>query len=144
MAIAVQESAMSLVARCALVALLFPAVSVGTARDPFAWLEPTVTIDHAARSRLDRGEVIVRVLPASDGEIGVFAAARLDADAETLVAWVNAIARLKKSPYVLMIRRFSDPPVLADLKGLTLDDDDLNAIRDCRPGDCELKLAADD
>src|SRR5262245_527053 len=132
---------MRFLARCALAALLLPAALAATAPDPFAWLQPAVTIDRAARNRLDRGEVIVRVLPADDGEVAVFAAARLDADAETLARWVNAIARLKKSPYVLMVHRFSDPPGLDDLNGLTLDEGDLDAIRDCRPGNCELKLA---
>ena len=135
---------MSVLARCAIVALLLPAALAATAPDPFAWLQPVVALDRAARSRLDRGEVIVRVLPAGDGEIGVFATARLDAEPEALVEWVNAIARLKRSPYVLMVRRFSVPPDLDDLKGLTLDEGDLAAIRDCRPGDCELKLAGDD
>jgi hypothetical protein len=84
------------------------------------------------------------VLPAVDGEIGVFAAARLDADAETLAAWANAIERLKKSPYVLMVHRFSDPATLDDLEGLALDEADLAAVQGCRPGNCELKLAGDD
>jgi hypothetical protein len=135
---------MRFLARCAIVALWLPAALAATATDPFAWLRPAVTIDRAARTRLDRGEVIVRVLPAADGEIGIFAAARLDADAEALPEWVNAIARLKKSPYVLMVRRFSTPPGLDDLKGLSLDDGDLDAIRQCRPGNCTLKLAGDD
>jgi hypothetical protein len=135
---------MRLLVRFAIVTLLLPAALAATAPDPFAWLQPVVTVDRAARSRLDRGDVIVRVLPANDGEIGIFAAARLDAEAETLADWVNAIARLKKSPYVLMVRRFSNPPALDDLKGLRLDDGDLDAIRDCRPGACELKLAGDD
>src|SRR5262245_52353701 len=144
MGIAAPEFSMRLVARCAIAALLFPAALAATASDPFAWLQPSVTLDRAARSRLDRGEVVVRVLRTGNGEIGIFASARLDADAETLAGWVNAIARLKKSPYVLMVRRFSDPPGLDDLKGLTLDEGDLDAIRDCRPGNCELKLAGDD
>jgi len=135
---------MRLLARCAMVALFLSAALAATAPDPFTWLQPAVMIDGAARSRLDRGEVVVRVLPAADGEIGIFMAARLNADAETLAEWVNAIARLKKSPYVLMARRFSNPPGLDDLKGLTLDDGDLDAIRACRPGNCALKLAGDD
>ncbi len=130
--------------RCAIVMLLLAAALAATAPDPFAWLQPAVTVDRAARSRLDRGEVIVHVLPSDDGEIGIVAAARLNADADMLAAWVNAIARLKKSPYVLMARRFSSPPALADLKGLRLDDGDLDAIRDCQPGACELKLASDE
>jgi hypothetical protein len=45
---------------------------------------------------------------------------------------------------VKQIARFSDPPVLEDLQALTLDDDDVNDIRHCRPGDCGLKLSADE
>jgi hypothetical protein len=37
---------------------------------------------------------------------------------------------------------FSDPPDLADLADLTLDERDLEAIRECVPGDCALKLSA--
>jgi len=135
---------MGFLARCAMVALCFSAALAATAPDPFAWLQPAVTIDGASRTRLDRGEAVVKVLPAADGEIGIFMAARLNAEAEMLAGWVNAIARLKKSPYVLMVRRFSNPPGLDDLNGLTLDDGDLDAIRDCRPGNCALKLAGDD
>src|SRR5437773_2242104 len=61
-------------ARCAAALLMLPAMAAATAMDPFAWLQPVVTIDAAARTRLDRGEVIVRVLPAVDAELGVFAA----------------------------------------------------------------------
>jgi hypothetical protein len=43
-----------------------------------------------------------------------------------------------------MVRRFSTPPGLDDLKGLSLDEGDLDAIRQCRPGNCTLKLAGDD
>jgi len=142
--IATPTSSVSSLARCTIVALVLPAAVAAAASDPFAWLQPAVTIDSAARSRLNRGEVIVRVLPAVDGEIGVSAVARLDADGEMLAMWTNAIAQLKRSPYVLMVRRFSDPPGLDDLDGLVLDEADLAAIRDCRPGNCDLKLAADD
>ena len=38
------------------------------AGDPFAFLSPVVTIDSSERQRVDRGEVVVRILPARDGE----------------------------------------------------------------------------
>jgi len=67
--------------------LLLLSMASAAAPDPFAWLQPAVTIDAAARARIEQGEVMVRVLPAVDAELGVFAAARLDADGETLAAW---------------------------------------------------------
>jgi hypothetical protein len=131
-------------ARCAVALLLLPAMAGGTALDPFAWLQPVVTIDAEARHRLDRGEVIVGVLPAVDAEIAVFAASRLDADGEVLAAWAESIAQLKKSRYALVVRRFSDPPSIDDVQNLTLDDTDLETLRRCTAGSCDMKMAADD
>jgi hypothetical protein len=109
--------------------------------DPFAFFRPSVTITAGDRRALDRGDRIARVLPGASGRVGVFAAVRVEIDGDRLVAWMREIAALKKSPYVLGIGRFSDPPRLEDLDDLTLDDQDLSAIRRCRPGDCDLKLA---
>jgi len=110
--------------------------------DPFAFFQPPVTVDFSDRQRLARGDVIVRVLPARDGELSVFAASRLDVSPEALVTWTHAIAQLKQSAFVLAIRRFSDPPVLEDLNGLILDEGDVDAIARCRAGDCAVHLGA--
>jgi hypothetical protein len=112
--------------------------------DPFEYFHPWVVPSAQERARLERGDVVVRTLPGGNGELAVFAATRVKARPETLVAWINAIAELKRSRYVLAIRRFSEPPSVQDLGTLTLDDGDLEALRRCRPGDCALKLTADD
>jgi hypothetical protein len=94
--------------------------------------------------RLDEREAIVRVLPGVDGELAVLAAAKTTADAEALAGWIRRIAELKRSEFVPAIARISDPPVLEDFRRLALDDDDLDAIRVCRPGDCDVKLTAEE
>jgi hypothetical protein len=105
-------------------------------------LTPVVKVSPVERQRINSGEVVVRILPARDGEIAVFAASKLTAQPEALVRWTHAIEALKRSPLVVAIRRFSQPPVLSDLDTLTLDDVDLDGIRRCEPGDCSVKLAA--
>ena len=57
-------------------------------------------------------------------------AARVNADPETFAAWMNAVAQLKKSRFVLGVRRFSDPPAFDDLDSLSLDDTDLTGPAD--------------
>lgn len=112
------------------------------AGDPFSFFSPVVTIDAGDRERIDRGEVVSRILPARDGEVAVFAASRFDAEPEALVRWTKAIEALKRSRFVVAIRRFSHPPVLSDLDTLVLDDVDLEGIRRCEAGNCSVKLAA--
>jgi hypothetical protein len=83
----------------------------------------------------------VRVLPGRDQEISVLAAAAFDRTGDALVQGVRRIEELKRGPYVLAIGRFSDPPVIDDLSGLSLDDEDLEAIRKCHPSACGVKLS---
>ena len=109
--------------------------------DPFAFSHPHGLVGASDRARLDRGDVMVRVLPSRDGQLGVFASSRLGVPAEALVTWMGAIAELKQSKFVLAVRRFSDPPVLEDLDALVLDEEDVEAVRRCRIGDCSVKLA---
>jgi hypothetical protein len=113
-----------------------------SARDPFDFLAPWIVLSGSDRERLERGEVIARILPGGDAQIAVLAATRLDAPPEALAVWARAIEKLKRSAFVPAIGRFSDPPALTDLEGLSVDDRDLEAMRACTPGDCDLKLSA--
>lgn len=112
--------------------------------DPFEFLAPGVVVSGADRARLDDDQVVARVLSGKSGQLAVFVATRMNAPPDALVAWTRAIAELKRSKFVLAIGRFSDPPRPSDLEGLTLDQRDLDTIRQCRPGNCGLKLPAAD
>src|SRR3972149_11832062 len=92
-----------------------------TALDPFAFFRPSIAVTADDRRELDRGKPIARVVRGTDREVGVFAAVQVSVDGDRLVAWTRDIGALKKSPYVLAIGRFSDPPTIEDLEGLTLD-----------------------
>jgi hypothetical protein len=112
------------------------------ADDPFGFFQPWVIVTPADRQSLDRGNTLVRVLPGQDREVAVFSAVALKATGEDLRKGVRQIADLKRSAFVLAIRRFSDPPRIQDLEGLSLDDADLNSIQQCRSGSCDIKLVS--
>jgi hypothetical protein len=114
--------------------------SPASVADPFAFFRPSITVSADDRRELERGMPIARVVRGTDGEVGVFAAVHTNIDGDQLVAWTREIEALKKGPYVLAIGRFSDPPTIEDVGGLTLDDEELLAIRRCRRGDCDVKL----
>ena len=71
---------------------------------------------------LDKGEIIVK-LPktAETREVAAFAIMRLDISADFFVTRVHDIVTFKKSDNVLQIGKFSNPPRLEDLSGLSLD-----------------------
>ena len=110
--------------------------------DPFAFFQPSITVNADERRQLDQGEPIARVLPGEGPEVAVFAAVPVNIDGDRLVAWIRRIEELKKSTYVLAIRRFSDPPRIEDLADLRLDDGETAELRACRPDRCSVNLSA--
>lgn len=125
-------------------AVFFAAITAAAPipEDPFAFLSPDVVVSRVERERLDRGETVVRVLPGRDGFLSLSALIRVDANGDRLTAWARRVEALQKGKYVPEIGRFSSVPRLDDLDGLTLDAEDLDEMRQCRPGDCGVKLSA--
>ncbi len=120
--------------------LTLQVAAAATAIDPFAFFQPTVTVATEERRQLDRGQSIARVLPGSAAEVAVMAAVPVRIDAERFIEWIRHIEALKRSDYVPAIGRFSTPPRLEDLASLSLDADDLSALRACRPQRCDVKI----
>ena len=116
-------------------------IIAAAAADPFTFLRPTVTLSSVDLRKLEMGEPMVRVVPADKGEVAMAGIVKVSVDGERLVAWYREIEALKKSQFVVQIGRFSNPPRVDDLEGLTLDGSDLDDIRRCTPRDCGLKLS---
>ena len=110
--------------------------------DPFAAFRPWIDVTRDEQARADRGETVVRILPSRGHEVAVLALTAITVTPETFVARFHAIEALRTSARSPATRRFSNPPVRADLATMRLTPEDLAAIRRCRPGDCDVKLAA--
>ena len=124
-----------------LCATLVTASAAATATsDPIALL--ALLRDPAARAKAAAGGAVLTIVPARGRDLAVFGVVRTTAAPDGLVAWTRAIEQLYQGRYVPALGRFSDPPQLADLAALTLDEEDLNDLRACRAGDCGVKLSA--
>lgn len=102
---------------------------------------PDVTVSPAEQKRLHAGETVVRVSARSDGLLSLTAIVRVNASGERLAAWAASVEELQRGRYVPEIGRFSQPPRIEDLDGLTIEPDDLDDMAGCRPGDCGVKLS---
>lgn len=94
-------------------------------------------------SELERGEMVVKLLPVKDKrEVAVCGLVRMQAPVEVgLKAFQESMAQQNRNS-ILEIGRFSSRPTLEDLQELTLEDRDIEDLKRCVVGDCKLKLSA--
>ena len=96
----------------------------------------------ARRAEIEAGSAVVVTDKAVGFDVGIIGAVKTTADTRRLVAWFREVEQLERGRYIPVIQRFSSPPRIEDLAALELDEDDLEELRDCRPGHCDLKLSA--
>jgi hypothetical protein len=94
-------------------------------------------------ANVERGVAVAKVVDTDAREIAVAGAVRIKAERGRLVARIRDIEHLKRSAVVLDVGRFNDPPTTRDLARAPFEDYNLD-LRECRPGDCRVRLSADD
>lgn len=93
-------------------------------------------------STLERGEMVVKLLPVKDKrEVAVCGLMRLQVPlAEGLEAFHQSMTQLNRKS-ILAIGKLSSPPSLDDLQTLTLEDRDVEDLKQCVVGSCKLKMS---
>jgi hypothetical protein len=126
----------------ALGASTFPPGLSTAAHDPVeTFLRERLRFTTGQVSAIRRGEAVaVDVSPTVDREIAVGGAVHIHAPPERLVEVVRDIERLESGPGFLATKKLSDPPRIDDFAGLELPAADIAALKECRPGRCDVKL----
>lgn len=92
---------------------------------------------------LDQGQPVIKILPSRDPrEIAMYGVLRLQAPADVFLKSFRENMTQKSNAAILEIGSFSNAPSIDDLQALTIDDRDLDDLRQCVVGDCRLKLSA--
>ena len=85
-----------------------------------------VGFSDAELASFDKGEAVTKILPTKeDLDAAVIGAIRISASPATLVEKVRTLEAFRKGATVLQIGRFSSPPRIEDLAGLTIDESEL-------------------
>jgi hypothetical protein len=90
------------------------------------------------------GQAVSRVLPSRNaGEVFLFGAVHINTVPERYLDYAEDFERIRKVPSYLAIGVFSRPPRMSDLNGFGLDSEDIQALKNCKPGDCLVQMPAD-
>ena len=92
---------------------------------------------------LQLNQPVVRLAPTSDKrEVAVTGLVNINASAEDFLrSYRNSMMR-KSNAAILEIGSFGTQPALADLEGLSLEPGDIDDLKECVAGDCQIKLSA--
>jgi hypothetical protein len=131
-----------LVAALALVAAIV-AASAHAAPPPTLtrFLRTAAKLDNSEIASLEKGAVVTKQLPASDdAEIAAFGIVKVAGTLAKFEALAGDPRRYYAMEGVDRIGVFSNPPVPTDVDALAIPKDDIDALRTCKPGSCDVKL----
>jgi hypothetical protein len=90
---------------------------------------------------VDAGRPVAKVLPWGEpSEVYVFGAVHVDGSPEAYLKGARDVRRLSGTPGYLGIGEIPDKATVADLSALTFEPDDVNALKHCREGACDVQL----
>ncbi len=100
-----------------------------------------VGLSAAQVNSIKSGQPVALSLNTRNGnEMFIFGAIFVSAAPESYLKFAEDYARLRKLDEYLAIERFSTPPTMANLKGFEFDAEDLKALKECKPGDCDIQI----
>jgi hypothetical protein len=128
-----------------LAAILFVATPSASTADPTrAFLASAFGLSPAEIGRIDGGQVVSRTLDVENRrEIATLGIVRIRTAPSTYVERLVDIETFKRTDGILQIGTFSSPPQPEDIAPLTIDNDDLKDLRECRVDACDVRLSAE-
>src|ERR1700687_4819946 len=92
-------------------------------------------------STIRSGQPVTKALPSREpAEVFLFGAVFIHAAPESYVKFAHDFDRLRRLPNYLALGVFSNPPQMSDLKGFSFEKDDIESLKNCKPGDCLIHL----
>lgn len=89
------------------------------------------------------GKVVTKVLNTPDrDEVALFGIVAVDAPRDEVVRRVQDLSTFLRGPGRTASGLFGTPATANDTRGFTVESSDLDAIKDCRPAECDVKMPA--
>jgi hypothetical protein len=134
----------ALAAVALMISILAP-VLPASAQDPklMKFFQDSVALTPDQIAAIRSGQPVAKNLPSRvPAEVFLFGAIYIHATPESYLKFAQDFDRLRKLPDYLALGVFGNPPRASDLKGFSFDNDDIKALKDCKPGDCLIQMPA--
>lgn len=106
-------------------------------------LREKAAFDERDLAALQFNQPVVRLVPATDKrEVAVTGLVNTNASAEEFLRSYRDSMMRKNNNAILEIGSFGHVPAVTDLDGLTLEPGDIDDLKECVVGDCQIKLSA--
>jgi len=131
------------IAAAALMILIVAAVLPVSAQDPklMKFFQDSVALTPDQIAAIRSGQPVAKNLPSrTPAEVFLFGAIYIHATPESYLKFAQDFDRLRKLPNYLAVGVFSNPPQASDLKDFSFDNDDIKALKNCKPGDCLIQM----
>ena len=87
------------------------------------------------------GQPVAKAVPSrTPAEVFLFGAVYIHAAPESYLQFARDVDRLRKLPGYPALGVFSNPPQLSDLEGFSFDNDDIEALKSCKPSVCLIQM----
>jgi hypothetical protein len=131
--------------RCAVLLLMSASSGFSQSVDRLhTFFQQNIGLKDSEIADLEHGKAVAKILDSpTPSEVFVFGSVFIKAQPSAYVHIAVDLDRLKSLPNYIAIGRFSSPPQLSDLSGFELDADDVNNLKKCTPGNCEIQLPAE-
>ena len=91
-------------------------------------------------TRLEAGTVVARAVLQSQ-EVVTVGAVKVRVPRDRVLDYYGQMIRYVDGKVTVAFGRFSSPPTADDVKGLAFDQKDVDALRSCKPGNCDVRLS---
>jgi hypothetical protein len=112
-----------------------------TTGDLNTFFKQNIGLGDSEIAQIEQGKAVAKILSSnSPSQVFVFGAISINAPPRSYLRLATDLDGLKSLPGYIAIQRFSNPPVLSDLSRFSIDAADLDELKKCKPGDCDLQL----
>jgi hypothetical protein len=109
------------------------------------FLEQSIGLDTAQLAAVERGEPVVKVLETRDRrDVAVFGIITAPVARDVYERRIRDFPNSLRTPSRTKLGIFSNPATAEDVAAVTINSRDVAEMKDCKPGDCVVKLPATD